>query len=105
SRSAVTWTGEFYSIDNLRLEPALPNDLSPRFFISGSSEAGAAAARKIGAVAMHYPGQYGGNPKRSPNGRSGLRVGIIARADDDQAWDVALKRFPEDRKGQLTHML
>jgi len=32
-------------------------------------------------------------------------VGIIAREDGDEAWRVARQRFPEDRKGQLTHQL
>ena len=35
----------------------------------------------------------------------GVRVGLIARADRDQAWRVARDRFPEDRKGQITHGL
>jgi alkanesulfonate monooxygenase len=36
---------------------------------------------------------------------AGIRVGIIARDDPDEAWRVALERFPEDRKGQVTHAL
>jgi alkanesulfonate monooxygenase len=35
----------------------------------------------------------------------GMRVGIIARDDDSQAWKVARTRFPEDRRGQVTHAL
>ena len=35
----------------------------------------------------------------------GIRVGIIAREDEGTAWRVAHARFPEDRKGQLTHQL
>jgi alkanesulfonate monooxygenase len=34
-----------------------------------------------------------------------MRVGIIARDDDSRAWKVARERFPEDRKGQVTHAL
>jgi alkanesulfonate monooxygenase len=37
--------------------------------------------------------------------RSGVRVGIIAREAADEARAVAHERFPEDRKGQLTHQL
>jgi alkanesulfonate monooxygenase len=36
---------------------------------------------------------------------SGIRVGIIAREEPAEAWAVARARFPEDRKGQLTHQL
>src|SRR5262249_39667339 len=35
----------------------------------------------------------------------GIRIGIVARADDAEAWSVARSRYPEDRKGQLTHQL
>ena len=34
-----------------------------------------------------------------------MRVGIIARSRADQAWSVARERFPEDRKGRITHEL
>jgi alkanesulfonate monooxygenase len=32
-------------------------------------------------------------------------VGIIARTDSEEAWRIALERFPEDRKGQIAHSL
>ena len=35
----------------------------------------------------------------------GIRIGIIARADSADAWSVARARFPEDRRGQITHAL
>jgi alkanesulfonate monooxygenase len=107
SRSAMSYAGVFYSVDHLRLEPPVAKELFPRFFMSGSSEAGLAAARRTGAVAMHYPGLSDHNAiDLSDNAiASGIRVGVIARADDDHAWDIARKRFPEDRKGQVTHML
>jgi alkanesulfonate monooxygenase len=35
----------------------------------------------------------------------GIRVGIIAREDEQDAWTVARARFPEDRRGQATHQL
>ena len=35
----------------------------------------------------------------------GMRVGIIARDDDSRAWKWRARRFPEDRKGQVTHAL
>ena len=107
SQSAVSYAGAYYTVDHLRLEPALPGHLFPRFYMSGSSDAGRDAARKIGAVAMHYPGSPDDKPI-DPSGigpDSGIRVGIIAREDDDHAWEVAHRRFPEDRKGQVTHML
>jgi alkanesulfonate monooxygenase len=36
---------------------------------------------------------------------SGVRVGIIVREQDSEAWKIAHARFPEERKGQLIHQL
>jgi alkanesulfonate monooxygenase SsuD/methylene tetrahydromethanopterin reductase-like flavin-dependent oxidoreductase (luciferase family) len=41
----VSFAGEFYTVDKLKLLPALDQDLFPGIFISGSSEAGLATAR------------------------------------------------------------
>ena len=105
--SPVTLRGDFYTIHNLRLKPELPVGLEPAIFVSGSSEAGMAAARAIGATAVQYP-EPAEQSKKPPNWDNcdyGIRVGVIARADADTAWSVALQRFPEDRKGELTHQL
>jgi alkanesulfonate monooxygenase len=75
--------------------------------ISGSSEAGVAAARELGATAVRYPkppgeeDEYAGDQTLDV----GVRVGVIARPDADEAWAIAEERFPEDRKGELTHGL
>ncbi len=37
--------------------------------------------------------------------KTGVRVGIIARKSEEEAWRVANERFPGDRKGQITHQL
>src|SRR5207253_9617711 len=31
--------------------------------------------------------------------------GVLARAGAEEAWSVARRRFPEDRRGQITHAL
>jgi alkanesulfonate monooxygenase SsuD/methylene tetrahydromethanopterin reductase-like flavin-dependent oxidoreductase (luciferase family) len=37
---------------------------------------------------------------------SGLSgIGIVARATTSEAWDEAHRRFPDDRRGQITHQL
>jgi len=40
SPDPVSFSGEFYAVNNLRLTPPLPPELFPGIFISGSSEAG-----------------------------------------------------------------
>src|SRR5262245_48143811 len=105
--SPVSYDGEFYKVDNLRLTPALAHELFPGVFVSASSEAGLATGQALGATCVHYPkpsrDYVGGSP--SSGARAGIRVGIIARADEQEAWRIARARFPEDRRGQLTHQL
>jgi alkanesulfonate monooxygenase len=104
--AAVSRDGEFYKVDKLRLTPPLDLDLFPGIFVSGSSDAGLAAARAIGATAVKYPKPAGEEIAVPKDGIDyGIRVGIIARETDDEAWRVARARFPEDRKGQLTQQL
>lgn len=107
SPGPVTFSGDFYKVDKLRLTPPLAPRLFPGIFVSGSSEAGVTSARAIGATAIRYPKparDYESEPI-SDGIPSGIRVGIVARESDDDAWEIAQQRFPEDRKGQFTHQL
>ncbi len=107
TESPVTLAGECYRVQNLRMTPALSRELFPGITLSGSSEAGVAAAKALGAVAIQYPesaSEYAAKA-RDPEIRYGIRVGIIAREKEESAWEIAHQRFPEDRKGQLTHQL
>lgn len=102
----LTFEGKYYGVTNLKLTPALPAHLFPGILISGSSEAGLAAARAIGATAIKYPQPPGDEEDQRKDGiQSGVRVGIVARATDEEAWSVARDRFPGDRKGQIAHSL
>jgi len=107
SSSPVSYAGEFYTVDRLKLTPPLPPELFPGIFVSASSDAGLATAQALGATAVHYPKPSAEYEPRRPgnNGSSGIRVGIITRESEDRAWNIARERFPEDRKGRLTHQL
>jgi alkanesulfonate monooxygenase len=101
---SVTYEGEFCRVDKLRMTPPLPAELFPRIFVSGSSQAGLDAARILGATAVKYP--QPANDEPPVDGIDvGARVGIIAREVEEEAWQIAEQRFPEDRKGQITHEL
>ena len=107
SPQPATYEGEFYRVDKLRMTPPLPEDLMPGILVSGSSDAGLAAARALGATAVMYPKpavEYEQENLRVPPD-TGVRIGIITREDDNEAWHVARHRFPEDRKGQIAHRL
>jgi alkanesulfonate monooxygenase len=102
----VSYHGEFYCVDNLNLTPRLPQDLFPGIFLSGSSEAGVTAARELAATTIEYPKPPGEYTKRADCGqKSGIRVGLITRETEDEAWQVAYEQFPYDRKGELAHQL
>ena len=103
----ISYDGEFYEVENLKMTPPLPPELQPGVFVSGSSDAGLDAAKALGAVAVKYPKPPKECVSEPPvDGlKSGIRVGIIAREDEDLAWEAAEQRFPEDRRGQLTHQL
>lgn len=102
----VTFHGDFYDVNQLKLTPSLAAPLLPGLFVSGSSDAGVAAAQAIGATAVKYPKPASEEEAVAVDGLDcGIRVGIIARPSADDAWEVAEDRFPEDRKGQLTRQL
>jgi alkanesulfonate monooxygenase len=102
----VSVDGAFYKTSNLKLSPPMAKGLLPGVFVSGSSEAGLEAARAMGATAIKYPKPAHEEERPAQAVMSlGVRVGIIARERSDHAWAIARSRFPEDRRGQLTHEL
>src|SRR6266568_5306509 len=107
STRPVTLDGRYYRVTQVKLTPPLDPALTPGVFVSGSSDAGLAAARQLGALAVRYPkpvAEYEVSPPPDV-ALLGIRIGIIARADSADAWSVARARFPEDRRGQITHAL
>lgn len=105
--SPVSHEGEFYKVTRAKLTPALPPALAPRVFVSGSSEAGLAAAKALDATAVQYPRSAGESETALGDHdiRLGIRVGILTREDEDEAWRIAHARFPPDRKGEIMHQL
>ena len=107
SSAPVSFEGEFYKVDKVKMTPPLDPQLMPGVLVSGSSPAGLEAARAIGATAVKYPRppkDYAGNP--APEGIGcGIRIGIVARSTEEEAWKIAYQRFPADRSGQIAHQL
>lgn len=105
-RKPIHFEGEFYRVNGASLSPPLDPALIPGVLVSGSSEAGMAAAEALGATAVQYPRPASElETEARPSLPVGIRVGIIARDDADEAWRVAHERFPSDRRGQLTHQM
>ncbi len=107
SSEPTTYEGKYYTVRNLKMTPSLPEGCELNLTLSGSSAAGMQAAEDIGAVAIRYPKEPGEEAGVPADARTdvGVRIGIIARDTANEAWDVALDRFPEDKRGQITHQL
>jgi alkanesulfonate monooxygenase len=105
--SPVTFKGECYAVSNLSLVPALDPELMPRILLSGSSAEGLAAARTLDALPVRYPEPPAVARARRLEAEDefGIRVGIIGRGHEQDAWAIARERFPEDRRGQAIHQL
>jgi alkanesulfonate monooxygenase len=103
----VSFAGEFYRTDRMKLAAPPPAELRPRLFVSGSSAASLDFARLVGAISLHYPtfAEDDGPEAGASDLRSGVRLGIVTRPDGEAAWRVARVRFPDDRRGQVRHML
>ena len=104
---SFSFAGDYYTVRNLRMSPSLAPELFPGLTVSGSSPAGLRAASALEATAVKYPRRA---HEEAADGdiagaRLGMRCGVIGRETDEEAWDVALERFPVDRRGQLTHTL
>jgi alkanesulfonate monooxygenase len=101
----VTTEGQFFQVKNLALTPQLRPELRGGILMSGSSEAGLAAAKRTGAIAIQYPEPSENCAPVEPAPSFGIRIGIVTRPQEDEAWDVADKRFPDDRQGQITRFV
>lgn len=101
----ITFDGRYYSVQNLRLTPSLPSELHPQILMSGSSEAGMAAAEATASIGIVYPPPVEELGAQQSTAGRGVRLGIMARPDAAEAWRLAHERFPADRKGQVTHKL
>src|SRR5579875_3453226 len=78
---SVSFEGRFYQVRGLSLNPRVPPGLLPGVLVSGSSEAGMAAAREMGAIAVKYPeppAECAAAPRASAV-PCGVRIGIVAR--------------------------
>jgi len=100
----LSFTGTYFTVKNLVLKPRISPELVPEVFVSGTSAAGIAAARAIGATSVCYPGTPSGE-KITRDAAAGIRIGIIAREESAAAWRIAHGRYPIDRKGQLAHAM
>lgn len=105
SPNGVTYEGRFYQIRNLKLHPPMPVELLPEVYMSGSSKAAKLASERLGIPLIEYPEPVLALSADNVGSLTGIRIGVIARARQEQAWSEAAIRFPETRLGQLSHKM
>lgn len=98
--------GRFYRYRALCVYARLDPEVRPRTFVAGSSAAGQRMAAAVADVAITHPEpvqQFAETFLRP--GREGLRIGIriglVARSTDEEAWLAARTLFPEERIARL----
>lgn len=103
----LTFEGKFYQTQLLSLKPYLAKELFPTITLSGSSAAGLEAAHRLQAIPVLYPEPPDRVtvPINLQDSGFGIRIGVIARQHEDDAWHIAENRFPPDRAGQIAHTL
>lgn len=98
----VKFEGEYYNFRRARLTAAVPHDLLPRAYVSGSSPASLRAGEALGVGQLSFPllpEEFASPDVRKNKFGSGISVGIIAREDSAEAWRIAHKRFPATPEG------
>jgi alkanesulfonate monooxygenase len=102
----VTHLGSHYGLNGATISPPLPPELAPRLLMSGASAASVAAQRALGIVRIAYPREVQAyHPSGAPLAGAGIRLGIIARDDADEAWRIARARFPDDPVAEGMHQI
>jgi alkanesulfonate monooxygenase len=101
----VTYDGRYTKVAILKLTPALPAEFVPEMLVPGYSEAGLAAARELQATAIEYPMPAAECAPAADGVARGMRIGIIARRVDAEAWSVARARYPENRAAHVNPAL
>lgn len=99
----VSFTGNYYKIQDLQLLPKIPDDLFPEFYVAGASGAAKAAAEQIGAVLMVMAKPFERNFNEYPSfvKQEGVYLGIIAREKKEDAWKFANDYFPDNEEGEM----
>ncbi|WP_378059307.1 LLM class flavin-dependent oxidoreductase [Actinophytocola glycyrrhizae] len=111
SGGPVTWDSGHYQYRNLRTNTRLPEHLLPRIFVPGSSAAGRDLVDSVGHVAITHPepvDRFAESFAATHNGSGvsmGIRVGMVARPTDEEAWAFALDGHQVDRASRLRTLL
>ncbi|MCP2163172.1 LLM class flavin-dependent oxidoreductase [Goodfellowiella coeruleoviolacea] len=111
SSEPLDHNGKHYHFHRLLAHCALEEALRPKVFVAGSSDAGRAASVAVADVAVTHPepvaafAEHFAATRRADGQSLGIRVGLIARETDEQAWQVAAAQYVPDRRSRHMTML
>ncbi|WP_327257045.1 LLM class flavin-dependent oxidoreductase [Streptomyces sp. NBC_01244] len=102
--------GAHYRYRQLHLHSRLAEERLPRVFVAGSSEAGRAVALRVGDVSVTHPEPVTSFAPEFLQWRDkglelGVRLGLLARTTDDEAWRAARAAYPVDRAAHIETVL
>ncbi len=104
SGERVAHEGEFLTLSDLELSPAVPTELRPVLFSPASLATGTASvpAGIDAPLLMSKPvSNVAAEVAATGCARAGMIVGVVARADEDEAWDIARADGGAGRREQL----
>jgi alkanesulfonate monooxygenase len=100
----------YYDFRRLRAHARVDAALVPDVFVAGSSDDSLYLARRVADVVVTHPEpvelfrETFAN-RRDLGARIGVRVGIIARDTDEEAWQFAQREFPVDRAAVIKQVM
>lgn len=101
--TAVTYTGKYYALDAAAVSPPADPALAPDLYVSGASDDCREIAGLLGVDRLSYPHQIDSYQGDRPLAGCGVRLGVIARDDAQEAWRIAHERFPSSESGEKLH--
>src|SRR5262249_3307721 len=98
--------GRFYRYRSLHMYSKVDPEFLPRTFVAGSSSAGQRMAAAVADVAITHPEPVkqfadGFLGQERSGQQIGIRVGLVARSTDEEAWAAAQMMYSEDRSARL----
>jgi alkanesulfonate monooxygenase len=100
SRRPITFRGKYYKLAEAALLPQMNEELFPHYFLAGHSPAAVRMAERIKATMLRMASPKFGDDLPDSLERVGVCLGIVTRADEEDAWRNAFRKFPPDSIGE-----
>ncbi|MDB5227014.1 MAG: putative Alkanesulfonate monooxygenase [Bacteroidota bacterium] len=99
----VSYSGNFYVVNNMQLLPKIPEALQPEFYVAGASAAAKMTAIKVGAVHIMMGKPLNEISSEYPSfiKQEGVYFGIVTRETEPAAWEFVCRLFPENEEGEM----